>query len=901
MGYWDDQVAKQDSTPSAPAAPPSKPGFWDGILGDKVAPGGLSGLITGEMSPVQKLQQDFAKSGPEISSAAKFVAGGEALGAGMGIAANAMKPVVGKIGGKIAESIGQMAENNPYFRAQLETTKKAISDAYVAWHRTFTTGIEKLNRWAPITKTLLSNARDEGSFMAGKLVSDYNKATKGLTAYEKAVMGGIIEGKLSGEVATSGPAIGRYTGIEGLVRPGMEKQVVEASRAVEGQLRDVGALLKEHSIPVNDGDGLHQFELLRDYIPHRIVNMLQYTIPGPIQDEAVKSVLKANVVGREAAQQMAVDAEMRTAVARAAIRRAKAGTFLRGASQDLREGMPTINTMVKSGQSPEAIDAMIEQQTKLAAKKSLQVNTQELTQAKALADRAKELAAKNVITTREEAVDYLNSIYRQSTGLSPRAASYGGGVSRSPHLMARILNLPGYEMNPEFVIPQYMESVGRRISLAKNFGPLEQMPEFSPEEMMSMTPKTLSARQQYPRAFEEVDKMPQGPIRDATERTISDYLGRAKENPWWGGIANRISTAQVITKLARGAIMQPSQMLTSIVRTGVRGSWSNFIKTMKDDPEALDFSLRAGVTLHGAVRAAEEALYGGGSVGEKFLNSVKFTQFDMKSRIFGALQGQTMAEAAATKFANLASIPVKTAKDEIAFSRLGERLSKLGIDPESVIVNGGKLTDQQMLKAASTVSHDVNFWGDSLSLPEAFATPSGRFWLQFKSFAVQQFVMMKNHVTKPALEYIQSGGARGDIQPLVRTLTVLPAGGEILQDIRALAQNRQRRSMGLVERYLDNLVAASTFGIMGDAFQATQNGLEGSLSFLAGPAVSTAGKGMAAIGDASKGNFKTLGRFGIREVMALGGAVNPAVSVLAPAIENAAFPSEKSPPFIAAH
>jgi hypothetical protein len=71
-------------------------------------------------------------------------------------------------------------------------------------------------------------------------------------------------------------------------------------------------------------------------------------------------------------------------------------------------------------------------------------------------------------------------------------------------------------------------------------------------------------------------------------------------------VFSKLAKLEVITKLGLGAIAQPSQMLSAVVRT-VEERVQNVLRTFADDPEAMDFALRAGVTLRSIVRKASRA------------------------------------------------------------------------------------------------------------------------------------------------------------------------------------------------------------------------------------------------------------------------------------------------------
>jgi len=561
--------------------------------------------------------------------------------------------------------------------------------------------------------------------------------------------------------------------------------------------------------------------------------------------------------------------------------------------------------------------------------------------------------------TLEQAKEWTDNFAQRIRASNEGVLSGRFPASSSGHyLIGRTMGLPGYETRLDRILPQYYEHFSRRLTNHILFGP-EQLTdaveagvreaapggtlpassalvspgpiEYTPPNPKALSDKTAmeivyarklqaerSARAaqaiefKYPRAFAQLEAIPEGEMKNLATSVVRGQFGLLDQPQFGRKALEWLAKTEVITKLALGAISQPSQMLSANVRTGYRNSMRDFFRYLSQDPEVFDFAIRSGVALRGVVRDSQMSLVGRET---EFLDKVLFTQFDMASRVYGAMRGASMAEhmgqelMSATHQAerlanvrgvgkaglNVLGVP-KVIQNRIA--AIEGRFSKLGIDAREIVEQGGTLNQEQLLKAAQSVSMDVNFWGDALSLPVFYRSPYGRFITQFKSFGFQQTRLIKDHVVKPFMKWVE-GKPGGDPAPLTRFLLTMPAGGEAISDLKALARAKDRPT-NVIERLADNMANAAGWGLLYDATRATDYGAAGTLGLLTGPIGSTMGKLGAGIGEAKKGRPTTLTRFAIEEglplaayYMAPGAA--PLVAAMTPAISNTLLPKKASP------
>lgn len=523
-------------------------------------------------------------------------------------------------------------------------------------------------------------------------------------------------------------------------------------------------------------------------------------------------------------------------------------------------------------------------------------------------------------------------------------------VGTSGHyLIGRSLGLPGYETRLDRILPQYYEHVARRLTNHIFFGadPIETAVEQGvktdmlahgqlPPEAAVVQPADLTytppnprqpssmweiiyARQRraesearaaqaiefkYPKAFAPLETLPDGEMKKLATSVVRGQFGILDQPQFGKKPLEWLAKTEVVTKLALGAISQPSQMLSGIVRTRYRGAVRDLFRLMSQDPEVHDFAIRSSVALRSVVRDAQHALT---SKETDFLDKVLFTQFDVSSRVYGALRGASEAEYMAKElvatvqkaqtigrnpFARVAGTP-KILQKRIAM--LEKKFADLGIDAQEVVAHGGTLENEQILKAAQTVSMDVNFWGDALSLPVFYRSPYGRFITQFKSFGFQQSRLVKDQVVKPFVQWVEGKG--GDPMPMTRFALLMPLGGEAISDLKAVARAKERPT-NAVERIAENMGNAAGWGLLYDATRATDFGVAGTLGLAVGPIGSDFGKLGAALGEAKRGRGTKLARFALEEGLPMGAyyltpRLAPAAAAITPALSNLLLPKRE--------
>lgn len=204
--------------------------------------------------------------------------------------------------------------------------------------------------------------------------------------------------------------------------------------------------------------------------------------------------------------------------------------------------------------------------------------------------------------------------------------------------------------------------------------------------------------------------------------------------------------------------------------------------------------------------------------------------------------------------------------DAKSLKKLEKKFIELDLDPESIALRGGELTEEEIMKAGLKISSDVNFFGDALSLPNFWKSPTGRFLTQFKSFSYQQSVFMKRAVLDPLYK-------DGDAEPLMRALGAMGVTGELVSDAKHLLKWKERDEKGF-DRVMDNILAGGGFGIAYDAIRASQfqNGL---VNLALGPTIGDVSLGVQGLAQAGMGHPKLLAERAAHTIVPVGAQALP--------------------------
>jgi hypothetical protein len=191
----------------------------------------------------------------------------------------------------------------------------------------------------------------------------------------------------------------------------------------------------------------------------------------------------------------------------------------------------------------------------------------------------------------------------------------------------------------------------------------------------------------------------------------------------------------------------------------------------------------------------------------------------------------------------------------------------LGLDPQTVLSQRGRLTNDQLRTAALSAANNTQFASSVLDLPFMRNTPQGQFIYLFKGFTMQQSRFAKDLV---------KDARRGDAGPLLRylmTLATYGAGiGEVVADVRSVVRQKERPDEAHL-RYWEDVTFAGGLGMFSDVLNSMARGPDAISAFVMGPAFGEAVRTAAEGYQAATGNPDQLMRHAISRIPVAGPAL----------------------------
>lgn len=299
---------------------------------------------------------------------------------------------------------------------------------------------------------------------------------------------------------------------------------------------------------------------------------------------------------------------------------------------------------------------------------------------------------------------------------------------------SRQFDIPGYERDPRKALAGYADAISRRFTEAEQFGNKDEI------------------------AAALIDKIANegGDFRAA--QTIFDNL--YKGEPQQAVVAGALKF-NTLTKLSLAFFSNATQSVNTATKGGVLNTAKAIAKqlTKKGRTETDDFAKLAGVYQDPSIK--QELGFDMGTLMSFVMKP--FQVVENFNRRVGATAGKYYSQELAKK---LASSP------ESAY--VLRSLESMGISPDKVIK--GKLTNDDLLKAANIFTKKTQFLANSYYLPSAWRTPTGKLLTQFKSFSYMQTKFVRDEVLKEA--------RYGNLAPLVRFVMLAPTASFAAQSLR---------------------------------------------------------------------------------------------------------------------
>jgi hypothetical protein len=411
------------------------------------------------------------------------------------------------------------------------------------------------------------------------------------------------------------------------------------------------------------------------------------------------------------------------------------------------------------------------------------------------------LVDKGFAPTVEAAQQRLDSIARKA------AARRFGLLEKSREATANLDDLPIYETDPRKVLFSYIENANRRIADAVHFG----------------TNDEILYNLAHQAGFEGGD-----------ETQLVTYLNRvlgkeASQNQEVKAISQGIRSVQSVKKLGFGtAFTNITQNLSTAIRTDIPTTIKTIVENIQNPAKSLELAYKTGEIDEQAFKELNADIGSGTNLVQKWLRIIGMQKTERFNRIIATNAGANYAE-------KLAKQLTENPGNKSAISEL----KRLGLDPEVILKNG--LSEMDILKAARNVSGDTQFSTTPKELPYYWTGAIGKIVTQFRSFAYKQTGFIAETSKRVASEAITNGNFKPLINLLIVYGVAAPIVGEIVADAKSFIQNRSRGDMNATQRYLSNILEATSFGLLDELPALTgEYGLPGTAGAIAGPTASDA-------------------------------------------------------------
>ena len=348
----------------------------------------------------------------------------------------------------------------------------------------------------------------------------------------------------------------------------------------------------------------------------------------------------------------------------------------------------------------------------------------------------------------------------------------------------RDLDFPVFEPDARVVLPMYTYEGVARTQLGLAFG--------KGEDKLNKWILSISRDERISPAK-----------RDAAGRELEGLFRTIFKTSEVGGATQRTQG------LARGLRTVSTPLLTFAQIINVGQSSTN-IPLAADFP-ALFYGLRQAFRQEGVVEAlrtgsvlsrviSDSMYYSGGSTqfASSFLRATGFGWTELFNR--------TVATHAGMRYFEQTALRLGKNPESKLFRR---QIAELGGNVDDIILRKGKVTKDEVLIAGQVFSEKTQFLNDPASLPAWASSEWGKVMFQFKNFAFNQSILVKEEFNK---------------RPIRTTLmlgTIFPMTTEVLTDIRSLV-TQEKKPTKFLDRYLWNIMRGGAFGLALDILTSAQ-------------------------------------------------------------------------------
>jgi hypothetical protein len=378
--------------------------------------------------------------------------------------------------------------------------------------------------------------------------------------------------------------------------------------------------------------------------------------------------------------------------------------------------------------------------------------------------------------------------------------------SKFGHLeYAREFDFPFYDTNPQRAITKWVLGSIDRLETVKTFG-------ISGEEIAT---RIGTIRR----------KMGEDTAKEVGE--LVNILTKEAQHTTGFGRASLIIRTLQTPKLAFTQIINLGQNVNTLLATDLpsfaKGISSVFTKMGRST------AVKSGATIDSVIQQTIELGVGGEQRFARLF--LKYSGFQLTERVNRIVASNAGIAYTQKSFKMLLKKPDSRV--------LKQRLTEVGINAEEAM-SRGYLTELELLRAGQKVSNFTQFRYRPADFPAFYNSDFGRLAFQFKSFAYNQTLFLKNQISRDI--------ATGDPTKMFRTLMVLglifPMTGEITRDIRSLI-TQEKRPTKFLDRYLEDIMSVGGAGILTDLYQSAK--YDRLAESLIGPALGSATQAVTAI------------------------------------------------------
>lgn len=299
-------------------------------------------------------------------------------------------------------------------------------------------------------------------------------------------------------------------------------------------------------------------------------------------------------------------------------------------------------------------------------------------------------------------------------------------------------------------------------------------------------------------------------------------------------LVNNVLAFQAVSKLGpTTTIMNTGQKLNDLIRQGVVPFFKGLRGSLKSENRSLYAASWVSQT-RDYLQEVAGASAGGGTMLQrlpgKYLKGVGFTGTEEMNRIGSSVAGVNRAEQLARQ--TQSTRPGQAAK---AWEELVQRRVTPDDVEEYLQTNSFSTQTKQAigLRESQITQHATS----ASDLPAGWASPQARVLMQFKRFAYHQSRFLYKDVAKPAWKWMDSGGKKGDIRPMMRAMVAYSGGGMTIATARDALRDMQTWALGAkgrvdhrdydnhpIGQMLKDMTYVGSFGIAGDAFERFSRG-----------------------------------------------------------------------------